>query len=419
MSPTLMPPHLRPPPRRSRWSRWAETPPAPAAASRLRWEPASPPRPSRFDAGGAPSRRPAPVTIGGDPASGHSVCTRDPEHRARLARARDARAGRPLLPPVAPLDEPPLPERYEVDEIVAIAVDPRTLYLYWEVRPTTLAHARAEHPDGWLCVRVATVIASWEGPVVDTRDLHVDALYGDRFLRDIQPGSNVRVSVGWRSAHGFEPFAVGSEVTAPRAVPVEPVAQEVARWEAEPVDARFQSRRVESVSSCASPACPLPRTRRASGKLPRPRCAAASAAAFVERARPPATTAGRWTRAWRSGDRPRSRRQHAGADTGQRTLRRGVRRGAHRARPPRLVRARAAPASSVAAGRRDGCVRRGASARPRRAGATVRPGPSAAAPGWSAGAPPLAPVAPRVAPGEAVLGGASELSPGGASELSF
>jgi hypothetical protein len=139
------------------------------------------------------------------------------------------------------IDAPPLPDRYEVDEIVAIAVDPITLYFYWEVRPITLAHARATHPDGWLCVRVAAVTATWEGPVVETRDLRIDGLSGDRFLRDIQPGSNLRLSVGWLSAAGFEPFAVGSEVAAPRAVPVETVAQEVARWEAEPMVAPGQT----------------------------------------------------------------------------------------------------------------------------------------------------------------------------------
>jgi hypothetical protein len=114
------------------------------------------------------------------------------------------------------------------------------------VRPTTLARARARHPEGGLTIRIASVIASWEGPTVDTRDLRVDALYGDRFLRDVRPGSNVRVSVGWRTgaagADGFEPFAIGSEVTLPRAVPVETVAQEVARWEADPVVAPFQHR---------------------------------------------------------------------------------------------------------------------------------------------------------------------------------
>jgi len=148
------------------------------------------------------------------------------------------------------LDQPPLPQRYEVDEVVAIAVDPRTIYLYWEVRPTTLAHARARRPDGALCVRLASVTASWEGPIVDARDLHVDALYGDRFVRDVQPGSNVRVSVGWKSPDGFEPFAVGAEVMAPRMVPVESVSQEVARWEAEPV-APFAAWRAEPAATAS------------------------------------------------------------------------------------------------------------------------------------------------------------------------
>ena len=144
----------------------------------------------------------------------------------------------------AALDEPALPSRYEVDEVVAIAVDPRTIYLYWEVRPTTLASARAAHPEGEMCVRIACVTASWEGPVVDTRDLGVDALYGDRFVHDVRPGSNVRVSIGWKSAAGFEPLAVGAEVTAPRSVPVDSVAEDVARWEQAPV-APFTERRPE------------------------------------------------------------------------------------------------------------------------------------------------------------------------------
>jgi hypothetical protein len=126
-------------------------------------------------------------------------------------------------------------------------------------------------------VRVATVIATWEGPVLDARDMHVDALYGDRFLRDIQPGSNVRVSIGWRSGAGFEPFAVGSEVTAPRMVPVESVAQEVARFEADPVVMPFQSRSPEPLFAQPSPLAP-----------PSPLVATkvgAPVAAFVERVR--------------------------------------------------------------------------------------------------------------------------------------
>ncbi len=134
-------------------------------------------------------------------------------------------------PSIAPLAA--TPERYEVDEVVAIAVDPRTLYLYWEVRPATLARARARHPDGSLVVRVVGVTPTWDGPVVRTRDLRLEALYGDEFVRDVDPGSSVRVSVGWLAQNDFEPFAVGIELSAPHLAVAEPVAQEVGRWTAE------------------------------------------------------------------------------------------------------------------------------------------------------------------------------------------
>lgn len=126
----------------------------------------------------------------------------------------------------------PLPSRYEVDEVVGIAVDPRTLYLYWEVRPTTLAHARARRPDGHLAIRVMSVLPSWDGPLTRTRDLPVDALHGDIYVHDVDPGSNVRVSVGW-IADGFQPFAVGIEVAAPKEHPLEPTDADsipIARW---------------------------------------------------------------------------------------------------------------------------------------------------------------------------------------------
>ena len=128
------------------------------------------------------------------------------------------------------LDEASLPERYDVDEIVALAVDPFTLYFYWEVRATSLARAQARRPHGWLAVRIAGVTASWAGPVTRVRDLRADSLYGDRFLRDIEPGSNIRVSVGWQSGDEFEPFAVGLDVTAPHLRASDAVAGEVEQW---------------------------------------------------------------------------------------------------------------------------------------------------------------------------------------------
>ncbi|MDI1446517.1 DUF4912 domain-containing protein [Polyangium sp. 6x1] len=128
------------------------------------------------------------------------------------------------------IDELPLPERYDVDEIVAIAVDPATIYLYWEVRPVSLARARARHTDGSLVVRMIQVTPSWDGPIVEQRDLRIDALFGDAYLRNLRPGSNVRVSIGWL-AHGmFEPFAIGAEVMTSRSEPTTSVSLRVARW---------------------------------------------------------------------------------------------------------------------------------------------------------------------------------------------
>jgi hypothetical protein len=135
----------------------------------------------------------------------------------------------------ADLEEAALPERYDVDEIVALAVDPFTLYFYWEVRATSLARAQARRPGGWLAVRIAGVTASWNGPVTRVRDLRVDSLHGDRFLRDVDPGSNIRVSLGWQSGDEFEPFAVGLDVTAPHLRASDVVAGEVEQWRADGV----------------------------------------------------------------------------------------------------------------------------------------------------------------------------------------
>jgi hypothetical protein len=134
-----------------------------------------------------------------------------------------------------PLDDEDLPDRYEVDEVVAIAVDPQTVYVYWEVRPTTLARARAASPDGALDLRVHSVSASWHGPEATSRDVKVDELYGERFLRDVTPGAHLRVSIGWLAGEQFEPFAVGMEVTAPRILPTENVAHAFGQWSPTPV----------------------------------------------------------------------------------------------------------------------------------------------------------------------------------------
>lgn len=132
--------------------------------------------------------------------------------------------------PIPMLDDEPLPPRYEVDEIVALPVDPRTLYVYWEAREETLREARAEAEDGKLVVRVVAVTASWEGPVVHTRDIEVQATVGDWFVRDLPEGAIVRAALGWQSSLGFQPIAVALEIGAPPAKPSPIAATELARF---------------------------------------------------------------------------------------------------------------------------------------------------------------------------------------------
>ena len=60
------------------------------------------------------------------------------------ARPESARGG--TVEPSHLLDDSPLPERYDVDECVAIPVDPRTLYVYWEIREKTIEYVRVTRP---------------------------------------------------------------------------------------------------------------------------------------------------------------------------------------------------------------------------------------------------------------------------------
>lgn len=136
----------------------------------------------------------------------------------------------PAERPVPMLDDEPLPPRYEVDEIVALPVDPHTLYTYWEVRAETLEEARSEAEDGQLVVRVVAVTATWDGPVVHTRDIEVQAWVGDWFVRELPAGAILRAALGWRSSRGFQPLAIALEIGAPPALPSRIAATRLARF---------------------------------------------------------------------------------------------------------------------------------------------------------------------------------------------
>lgn len=132
--------------------------------------------------------------------------------------------------PAHVLDDAPLPPRYDVDECVAIPVDPKTLYVYWEVRERTLGYVRASRPEGALGIRVVVVVPTWEGPRLSVRDCEATAPVGDLFVRDLPPGSVVRAAIGWRHGDAFVPMAHSPALETPPDSPSPLVADVLVRW---------------------------------------------------------------------------------------------------------------------------------------------------------------------------------------------
>lgn len=129
-----------------------------------------------------------------------------------------------------PLKRPSAPPVHDVDDIVGLAVDPHTVYLYWEVRPSSLAHARAADERGALTVRAVTVVPAASGPETDVRDYRVDALSGELFIHGLPSQANVRISVGYKTDSAFEPFAVAMDLATPRESASKEVATTFKRW---------------------------------------------------------------------------------------------------------------------------------------------------------------------------------------------
>ncbi|HEY8088837.1 MAG TPA: DUF4912 domain-containing protein [Polyangiaceae bacterium] len=192
-----------------------------------------------------------------------SVLAREPDHaaaRTLLAQLRDQTY--PLPPPPLPpeeeeerapaasdsedttttggspgspepmhmLDDAPLPGRYDVDECVAIPVDPRTLYVYWEVRESTLDGVRSASPHGAIMLRVVVVVPTWDGPRSTIRDHEVSSTLGDFFVRDLPPGCVVRAAVGWKSGDAFHSLAHSPALETPPGSPSPLVADVLVRW---------------------------------------------------------------------------------------------------------------------------------------------------------------------------------------------
>jgi len=193
-----------------------------------------------------------------------SVLSREPDHaaaRALLVQLRDS--AYPVPPPPLPpeeeeaaanaassmvaeapasgaeeeprepfgmLDDTPLPNRYDVDECVAIPVDPTTLYVYWEARESTLANVRRAAPGGSLALRIVVIVPTWDGPQSRTKDVPIDSSLGDWFVRDLPPGCVVRAAIGWKHGDAFDAIAHSPSLETPPGSPSPLVADVLVRW---------------------------------------------------------------------------------------------------------------------------------------------------------------------------------------------
>jgi hypothetical protein len=128
------------------------------------------------------------------------------------------------------LDDAPLPPRYDVDECVAIPVDPRTLYVYWEVRERTLEYVRAARPGGTLALRIVVIVPTWDGPRSSLRDHDVHATLGEHFAIDLPAGCVVRVAIGYRHGDAFVAIAHSPALDTPPGAPSPLVADVLVRW---------------------------------------------------------------------------------------------------------------------------------------------------------------------------------------------
>jgi hypothetical protein len=120
------------------------------------------------------------------------------------------------------------------DDVVALATDARTVYVYWEARPVRYARVRSDHPEGELVLRVLCSHSSTAGVGVVTHDVSIDALVGDTFVRGLPVGSEVRICLAWKSGSALVPLCVAPPLQLPRAYQLAGEAADAAPPSTEP-----------------------------------------------------------------------------------------------------------------------------------------------------------------------------------------
>jgi hypothetical protein len=128
------------------------------------------------------------------------------------------------------LDDASPATKHDVDECVAIPVDPTTLFVYWEVRDETLRLAQRSAPHGALTLRVLVVVPSWDGPHASFRDSPLDAALGDCLVRDLPAGAVARAAVGLLAQDAFVPLAHSPLLEGAPGEPGSRGAESFVRW---------------------------------------------------------------------------------------------------------------------------------------------------------------------------------------------
>ena len=175
-----------------------EPPPPSRRAKRAEPEPPPPSEPSR-------SSEPPPPPAS-EPAAAAEPA---PPSVAEPTPAPPSAAEPTPAPPVSSSQPRP------VDAVVTIRVDPLNTYVYWELRPDTLARARSREPGGRAVVRVVTMQPTWDGARRIERSVDVDSLQGSALVDGFGDDSVVRAAAGWQDGDSFRVLAVASEIGLP------------------------------------------------------------------------------------------------------------------------------------------------------------------------------------------------------------
>jgi hypothetical protein len=124
------------------------------------------------------------------------------------------------------IDEGELPWTYGEDRITAMARDPESAYVYWEITDEGIASARGRlgpaGAHGWCNLRVYdTTGRDFDGVNAhDYFDIGIDRRDREYFLMIRRPGSSLHVEVGLMTHEGyFQPIARSGRVDFPRSGP--------------------------------------------------------------------------------------------------------------------------------------------------------------------------------------------------------